>query len=140
MPHVLEAELADARVVQQRHEHGRHPGKVGRTELLDRRQHLLGIVLRMEDLQRAHPQSGHHADRERIDVEIRDDDEVTLLAAEHVHGVGPPDRLHDVGEDVPVAEHRALRRAGGAARVLEDREVVRRDVDDWGSDPGLSRV
>ena len=45
------------------------------------RQHLLDVVLRNEDLQRADPEPVHHADGERVDVEVRDDEQVALVAA-----------------------------------------------------------
>ena len=52
----------------------------------------------MEDLQRADPSAHHHADRERVDVKVRDDQQVARLAAAmyggSVHGFG----LHDVAK------------------------------------------
>ena len=120
----LEPVLPRFRMVQQRDEHGRHGGEVGRTELLDRREHGVGIVLRMDHLLRTDPQAHHHADRERVDVEVRDHDEVAFLAAEDVGRVRPRDRLHHVREDVPVRQHRPLRRPRRPAGVLEDRQIA----------------
>ena len=60
-------------------------------------------------------------------MKVRDHHEVALVAVDHVRRVHPALGLVDVGPDIPVREHRALRRPRRAARVLEYREIIRRD-------------
>ena len=82
----------------------------------------------MDHLQGADPYAHHHADREGIDVEVRNDDQITLLAADGVHRVRPRDRLHDVREDIAVRQHRALRRPRRSAGVLQNGEIIGRNT------------
>ena len=124
--HVLEAEFLHAGMIEERDEHRRHRRKVGRPVLLDGRQHLFDIVLGQQHLQGAHPDALHHADGEGVDVKVRDDEQVARLAA-LPRAVHERLGLDHIGEEVPVREHRALRRAGGAACVLQDRQIVGRD-------------
>ena len=64
----------------------------------------------------------HHR-RQPVDVEQRHDRHDVVLAV--VHRVAEPGRaLHGVRHERPVREHRALRRAGRAAGVLEERDVI----------------
>ena len=127
--HALEPVLPDVGMGQERHEHGRHRREVGRAEIANRRQHLIGIVFRMDDLQGANPQTNHHADGERVDVEVRNDDEIALVAVDRVRRVRPRLGLDDVGPDVPVRQHRSFRRSGRSAGVLQHGEVLGIDCD-----------
>ena len=88
------------------------------------------VVLRDEDLQRADPDAHHHADGERVDVEVRDDDQVPRFAAgctsRYMHALG----LHDVREDVarasasrPSASRSCRRCTAGRRRSSADRSA-----------------
>ena len=70
----------------------------------------------------------HHADGECIDVKVGNHQQVAGFAAPRVR-LAPGFGLDDVREDVRVRQHRALRRAGRAAGVLQDGEILGRDGD-----------
>ena len=77
----------DLRMVEQRDEHGRHGREIGRPEVANRRPAPApGSYFGMNDLQRADADAHHHADRERVDVEVRNDDQVALARRETYAG------------------------------------------------------
>ena len=114
-------------MIQQRDEHRRHGGEVRRPEVANRGEHLLRLRTSGWMICSAPTRTPiiMH-DRERVDMEVRDDD---AGSARRRAGCTPDSSsfgLDDVREDVRVRQHRALRRAGRAAGVLQDREIVRR--------------
>ncbi len=61
-----------------------------------------------------------------VERQRREDDLAPVVGEDRPH---PRARLQHVGDDVPVQQHRPLGDARGAARVLQEREVVVRDRD-----------
>ena len=102
---------------------GRHRREVRGHVVANRLEHGVDVERREEQLRSADPGTLHHSHGEPEDVKERDDEQVARLAA-RARPVGVDLRLHDVREDVAVRQHRPLGRAGGAARVLQDRHVV----------------
>ena len=109
--------------VEQHREHGRDEHGVRDPLALDRLQHRGGVEAREQDLLRPDPRA-----REQVgdpgDVEHRAHVQPALVGA--VAGGG--EVVLRVGEQVAVAEHHALGRAGGAAGVGDGRERVGREV------------
>src|SRR5215203_3520341 len=97
--YLVEAVLLRPRVVEQRDVDGGDGREEGGLIVAYRVQQHLHVVLRDEYLLRAAPDALHHADREAVDVEVGDDEEVAVLAAPQL-GVPPAAGLDDVGEDV----------------------------------------
>ena len=83
----------------------------------------------MQDLQRADPDALHHADGERVDVEVGDDEQVARVAARRCCGTCHALGLHDVREDVARGSAsrpsacRSCRRCTAAPRRRPDRSA-----------------
>ncbi len=88
-------------------------------------EHHVGVESREQHEPRAHRHRERQAQRESVGVEHRQDgvDDASVAACDRRH---PRPRLRGVGEQVAVGERRALGRAGRAARVLDEREIVGR--------------
>ena len=125
MRELREVELGEVRVVEQRVEQRVHAGDRRELELA----HLLhepGNVARVgdQDVLAADRHEHEAVRRQREDViqrQRRDHDLALALDERRLH---PRPGLQHVRDDVAVQQHRALRHARRAARVLQERDVV----------------
>ena len=87
-----------------------------------------GIETRMKDKFGAEAKPENQDHRQRVDVEERQDAEHALLAFLQRRRLGRGVMISDIlrtgGGQIGVGQHRALRRAGRAAGVLDHRERV----------------
>ena len=108
-------------MIEQGLEHRRHPGHAGGLLAVDRGQHLSRLETRQQD----HAAATHHGAVEHAGV--GEDMEQRQRAEDHiafgaVKGIEQIDLLR-VGRQVCVSQHGPLGCAGGAAGVLQQREV-----------------
>ncbi|MBN9373998.1 MAG: (2Fe-2S)-binding protein, partial [Cellulomonas sp.] len=103
-------------------EHRRHGRHERRGPALLRREDHVHVEAREHDEGRGDRRPVGQADRQAERVEEGQHGVQDLRAVPRAQ---PRPRLHDVGEEVPVREHGALRRPGGAAGVLDERRVRR---------------
>ncbi len=101
----------------------RHEGQERRGMPLGDGEDEVGIELGEQHQARAHRHGERQAERQTVRVEHRQDrvDDAALPAHDRRH---PGSRLCRIREQIGVREHRALRRAGGAAGVLNDRQIA----------------
>ena len=127
-PQLAEVELPEVGVFQQRREQ--------RVDAGDQRHRLARQVL---DEARQIPRVG---DQHVVTAEFEEEEQVHRQRKDVIQrqrsgpdvpgaleiGLRPGRNLQDVGDHVPVSEHGALGHAGGAAGVLQERDVVPRDL------------
>ncbi len=121
---VREVALAELLVVEERVVERVHRGHAGEFLVTDDHHHALHVA-RIGD-QDVAPAESHEDQRvhgQRIDVIERQRREHRFDVAAQLT-FGPRLRLQQVGDDVPVREHRAFGHAGGAAGVLQEGDVV----------------
>ncbi len=113
-----------AGVVQERLVDRRDPREHRRLLALDRLEHLRDVEARDQDQRAAEQQRAVQADGQPVGVEQRQHRQRDLAARGRA---GVPEPVHvGVGDQVRVRQHGALGRPGGAARVLQQRQVVHR--------------
>ena len=110
--------------VEQRIDAG-HDAPLPPPELLDERRQVARVGDEHDQAAPLHERQRRGQAEDVVQRQRRDDDFRAFLEAARDPHAG----LLQVGEDVAVGEHRALRDAGGAAGVLQERDVVARHVD-----------
>ena len=106
-------------VLEQHREHRRDEDAVRDAVRVDRLQHRHRLEARQDHRPRAHPRAGEHVRRAR-DVEHRAHVQPAVLP----RMTGHREVVERVRDQVAVAEHHALGRAGGAAGVGDRRQRV----------------
>ena len=97
-------------------------GKQGGLPRVDRLEHQVQVEAREQHQGAAEQDRVRHRDGQTVSVEQREHREGDLLAGVRL---GVPEPVHvGVGDQVAVAEHRALGQASRAAGVLQQREVL----------------